>query len=325
VSANYPGTPTNKQTQGGYQISASASPSDAEGSVAIGVQPVGSGNATMFASAEATANSDGSVKVSASAGLDGLSFGQLFDLANVSSSVSLVQGTSGTPVVKSQTNLGTVTLLGQMSGLTTSGLSVLGLNVPIDINHEIIGTLNSVLSPFGVRLSYVPETIGYTDGTMSTGSQVDPAKTLQSIDSGALRVTVTRALASQGTLTATFTVGRVFVTTTDTPGFGTAEDTGSEAGGGDIATTPTAPALLGSDAGPTFAAQPSAPPTTAGSPSSPTTPRAVAAQPAYALEKGPSAESLYLMLILVALVVLLGSQALRFFSVRLALLQTKGV
>ncbi len=318
VSANFPGTPSSQQTQGGYQITATSSPIDAKGSVAIGVQPSGSSNATMFASAETAANNDGSVSVSATSGLDALSFGQLFDLANVSSSVSLTQQANGKPIIKSQTNLGTITLLGQVTGLQANGLNLLGVNVPIDVNQEILGAVDSLLAPSGIKLTYLPETVRYSDGTTSTGSSINPSKTLESVDSGALQVTATENLHAQGIATVTFTVGRGYLSTTNAPGLapatgaaGTGVDSGAAAG-------PISPAPFDDTGAGTEvpSAVPGAETTpTASSPSSPAT----STQPTYALEKGPSAESLYLMLILVALAVLLGSQAVRLFSVRLAL------
>jgi hypothetical protein len=329
VSANYPGTPSDNQTQGGYAITSSSSATDAKGAVAIGVQPAGSNNATLFASAETVANSDGSVDASASAGLDALSFGQLFDLANVSSSVSLNEQASSEPTVTSQTNLGTITLLGAATGLSSSGLNVLGLNVPIDINKEVIGTLNTLLASSGIKFTYLPETITYTDGTQSTGSTVDSSKTLESIDSGALRVTVSKNLGSQGNIVVSFTVGRTYVTTTDTPAFAPStsdEGTGLDLGG--IASSPSS--VVPFDEGssgvgslPTVSSGvtgSTTPVTTTPAPS----PHTLAVQPTYAIEKGPSAESLYLMLILVALAMLLGSQAVRVFAVRLAMSGHRG-
>jgi hypothetical protein len=319
VSANFPGRPSNQQSQGGYQITATSSATDAKGAVAIGVQPAGSSNATMFASAESTANGDGSVSVSATSGLDALSFGQLFDLGNVSSSVSLSQQANGKPTIKSQTNLGTITLLGQASGLQAKGLNVLGVNVPIDVNQEVLGTLNSLLAPSGVKLTYLPETVRYTDGTTSTGSSLTSSKTLESVDSGALRITATQKLGAQGTATVTFTVGRGYVSTTDSPGLAPAggdAGTGVDSGAGSSAPDSSLP-LNDTSAG---TDQPSVVPSGIGTtPLTPSSSPATSTQPTYAVEKGPSVESLYLMLILVALAVLLGSQAVRFFSVRLAL------
>jgi hypothetical protein len=319
VSASFPGTPSHQQTQGGYQITATSSPTDAKGAVAIGVQPAGSTNATLFASAETIANSDGSVSVSATSGLDALPFGQLFDLANVSSTVSLTQQANGKPIIKSQTNLGTITLLGQASGLEANGLNVLGVNVPIDVNQEVIGTLNTLLVPSGIKLAYVPETVTYTDGTSSTGSTINPGKTMQSVDSGALRITASKSLGSQGTVTTTFTVGRGYLSTTNTPSIApTTSDTGTGVDSGGASLGPSlsapfsdggAPIDLPSGGSGATALTPTVSPAASANPTVPT----------YALAKGPSAESLYLVLILVALTVLLGSQAVRFFSVRLAL------
>jgi hypothetical protein len=319
VAATYPGHPTSSQTQGGYQISSTASASDAKGTVTIGVQPAGSPNATMYASAETAANSDGSVSVQASAGLDALSFGQLFDLANVSSSVSLTQQSNGQPTVKAQTNLGTVTLLGQATGLHGSGLSVLGLNVPIDLNGQIISTLNTLLGSSGIKIAYLPETITYTDGTKSTGSTIDTSKTLQSIDSGALKVTAIENLQAGGILTANYILGRVYVSTTDSPGFALPTgDTGASLDTGGDLSIPTTAGSLGT-LGSVAPLVPSVSPTTTASTPAPSSTPIPAVQPTYALAKGPSVASLYLMLILVALALLLGSQAVRVFSVRLAL------
>ena len=218
VSASYPRTPTDAQTQGGYEITSTASPSDAKGAVAIGVQPAGSTNATLSSSSEASANGDGSVSVSGSAGIDALSFGQLFDIANVSSSLSMTQQANGQPKVTAETKLGTITLLGQATGLLGKGVSVLGAGVPLDVSNEIIGPLNTVLSKSGVQLTYLPETFLYTDGTKSTGASPDSSKTLQAVDSGALKVTVLQNVPGQGTYGASFTLGRVYLSTSDTPG-----------------------------------------------------------------------------------------------------------
>ena len=319
VSATYPSTPTDDQTQGGYQITSTTSTSEAMGAVKIGVQPTGSDNATMSASADTKSNGDGSVTLSASAGLDALSFGQLFDIGNVSSSLSMTQQANGQPTVTSTTNLGTVTLLGKVTGLLTNGVGLLGLNVPIDLSGEVIGTLNTLLAKTGVKLAYLPEKFGYTDGTSSTGSSPDSSKTLQSVDSGALQITVTENVPSQGPVSVRFTVGRSYLSTTDVPGYGATPggtgDTGTlgttDLGLGGITSSPSALAPLGNPL-------PSSG-TTATPPAPGSTSRPLAEQPVYTLEKGPSAESLYLVLMLVALAVLLGSQAIRIFSVRLAL------
>ena len=323
VSASYPRTPNDTQTQGGYQITSTASPNDAKGAVALGVQPAGSPNATMSSSAEASANGDGSVSVSGSAGIDALSFGQLFDIANVSSSMSMSQHANGQPKVTAQTKLGTITLLGQATGLVGNGVGVLGVGVPVDISNEVIGTLNKVLSKSGVQLTYLPETFLYTDGTSSTGATPETSKSLQAVDSGALKVTVLQNVPGQGTYGATFTLGRVYLSTSNAPGIVPAVgntgigNTGNTGLGTSVVSTgPSPPSPLGN----TGAGIVPVPSGAAGATTAPTAPtQAVAIQPTYALERGPSAASLYLLLILVALAVLAGSQAVRYFSVRLSL------
>jgi len=325
VSASYPSTPNDTQTQGGYQITSTASPNDAKGAVAIGVQPAGSPNATMSSSTEASANGDGSVSVSGSAGIDALSFGQLFDIANVSSSLSMTQQANGQPKVAAQTKLGTITLLGQASGLVGNGVSVLGVGIPVDISNEVIGTLNKLLLKYGVQLTYLPETFLYSDGTSSTGATPESSKTLQAVDSGALKVTVLQNVPGQGMYGATFTLGRVYLSTSDTPGIapavGNTGNTGNigntGAGTSVVSTGPSSPAPLGNTGAGIVSVPSGAAGGGASPPAAPT--QALAVQPTYALERGPSAESLYLLLILVALAVLAGSQAVRFFSVRLAL------
>jgi hypothetical protein len=321
VAASYPAKQNNTQTQGGYQISSTAAQSDAKGSVSLGVQAAGSPNPTMFATAETKANGDGSVSATASAGMDVLDFGQLLDLANVSSSITLTQQASQQPKITSQTNLGTVTLLGTGSGVNQAGVAALGINVPIDLNGEIISALNTALAQTGIKFTYLPETFSYTDGTSSTGSTPDSAKTLESVDSGALQVSETQNLPSQGVVTVSMTLGRVYVSTTDVPGpvfgnTGTVGNTGAPITGN--SGTGTVAPVGNSGSFPSTSATPA---TTAGAPASSTTPTtiAVAAAPAYAVEQGPPIDSAYLVLILSAIALLLVVQAVRYLAVRLAL------
>jgi hypothetical protein len=319
AAASYPAKPSNNQSQGGYQLTTSASQNDAKGAVNLGVQPAGSNNSTMFASAETTANSDGSVGLNASAGLDALSFGQLFDIGNVSSSLSMTQQSNGQPTVKSKTNLGTVTLLGQASGLLGNGLGVLGVGTPINLSTQVIGTLNTVLSKAGIQLTYLPETFTYTDGTSSTGSSPTSGKTLQAIDSGALKITVAQNIPSQGLTSVTYTVGRVYLSTSDNPGIAPVTgNSGTDTGTG-ASTNPSSLAPVDNSGTGSLAIPSTGTGGTAGAQTSSPTTGSVAGQPTFAEERGPSAWSFYLVLVLAALSALLGSQAVRYFSVRLAL------
>jgi hypothetical protein len=323
VSASYPSHKASIQSQAGYDIAATAGANTSKGAVGLGVQPSGSPNTTFFSTAQTTANPDGSVSLSASAGMDLLDFGQLLDVGNVSSSLSMTQQANQPPKVTSQTTLGTITLLGTSTGLLGKGASVLGVGVPIDINTELIGTLNTLLAKTGFKLTYLPVTYTYTDGTSSTNASPNSAKTLEAVDSGALQVTFSQNIPSQGQVTLSATLGRVYLSTTDTPGIGpTTGNSGVVAGntGAGTATPSSSPsAVLGNtgtvtgNSGPS-STSPSAP---SSAPSGST--QALASGPAYLIEHGPPIESVYLVLVLAALGLLLASQAARYLAVRLAL------
>lgn len=324
VSASYPSNKAAIQSQAGYDIAATAGANTAKGAVGLGVQPSGSPNNTFFANAQTTANSDGSVTLSASAGMDVLDFGQLLDLGNVSSSLSITQQANQQPKVTSQTTLGTITLLGQSTGLLGTGLSVFGVGVPIDLNAELIGPLNTALAQSGIKLTYLPVTYTYTDGTTSTGSSPSSSKTLQAVDSGALQVTFSQNFPSQGQVTLTATLGRVYLSTTNTPGFGpTTGNSGVITGnsGTPVAPPSSSPAAVVGNTG-TVTGNSGPPPTTPSTPTvAPPNPatHALASGPAYLVEHGPPIESIYLVLVLAALALLLASQAARYLAVRLAL------
>jgi hypothetical protein len=322
VSASYPSRKASIQSQAGYDIAATAQANSSKGAVGLGVQPSGSPNTTFFSTAETTANPDGTVTLSASAGMDLLDFGQLLDVGNVSSSLSMTQQSNQQPKVTSQTTLGTITLLGTSTGLLGKGASAFGIGVPIDINQQVIGTLNTLIAKTGIKLTYLPVTYTYTDGTSSTGSSPDSAKTLQAVDSGALQVTFSQNFPSQGPVTLSATLGRVYLSTTDTPGIGpTTGNSGVVAGNTGAGATPasSSSAVVGNTGAVTGNSGPSST-----NPSAPSTQpvgstQTLASGPAYLIEHGPPIESVYLVLVLAALGLLLASQATRYLAVRLAL------
>ena len=257
--------------------------------------------------------------------MDILDFGQLLDLGNVSSSLSMTQQANQQPKVTSQTTLGTITLLGQGSGLVGKGVSLLGVGVPLDINAQLIGALNTLLAKTGLKLTYLPVTYTYTDGTSSTGASPNSAKTLEAVDSGALQVTFSQNLPSQGQTTLSLTLGRVYLSTTNTPGIApTTGNSGVIAGntGNTGTSASTTPAVVGNTGTVTGNSSPGS----VSAPSSSSTPssgggntQALATGPAYLIEHGPPIESIYLVLVLGALLLLLASQAIRYLAVRLAL------
>jgi hypothetical protein len=216
VSSSYPTSPSASQTTGPYSVSAQSGPSQSSGTVADGASPPGSTNTTIFASAKTVANSDGSVVTSAATGVDFLNLGGLLDIGNVSSSETMTEAGSQAPTVSGRNDFGTVTLLGTTAGLVDHNLLVGGTGVPIPLSTTVLPALNAALQAAGVSLAFIPQTFAYTDGSSSTGASPDSAKTLQAVDSGALQVTLTRAIPGQGTITIIDTLGRVFVSATNT-------------------------------------------------------------------------------------------------------------
>ncbi len=317
VSASYPSSPSKNQTQAGYDINATASANSAKGVVSLGVQPSGSPNSTMFASAETTANNDGSVSVTADAGIDAVDFGQLFDIGNVSSTLSMTQQMGGQPTVTSNTNLGQITLLGDATGLGSGALSVLGIKTPLNLNTQVLSTLNALLGSVGVKFTYLPELFTYTDGTSSTGSTPNSGKTLQSVDSGALQISESRNIPSQGLTTVTITLGHIILSTTNTAGFASLGIGGPDTSGdlGSLVSPVTNPlGLIGSGLSTSVPTSTTSPAETQTSPSKP-----LESSPAYDIEKGPPIRSVYLLLVLAGLGMLFISQAVRYLAVRLAL------
>lgn len=215
VTSDYPTTVDNTQAQGPYSISATSQPQRSEGTVRIGMSQAATSDSTVQASAQTVANPDGSVDVTASAGIDLANVGGLVDIGNIGSTESMVEQGSAPPTVTGSTNLGTVTLLGQPSGLVGSALDIFGAGVPIPLKTSLIPLLDQVLAPVGVSLSYVPSTYTYTDGSTSQNAP-DPSKTIQSVQSAGLQMEVKENVKSQGLVTFTYTIGQVFVSAVNT-------------------------------------------------------------------------------------------------------------
>jgi hypothetical protein len=319
VAASYPTHPSAKQTQSGYQLSATTTGQDAKGQMQAGADQTGTNPANTFATAESTANHDGSVTVKASAGVDLLNLANLADVGNLSSTESMSLQADRKPVIKGTTNLGTITLLDKPSGLSGSTANLLGVGVPIPLSGPTIDVVNKILGPGGVKLAYLPQTFIYTDNTTTTGPAPDPSKTAKSVDSGALQVSVTRQLTQP--VTTIFTLGRVYVSATNTAGLSPGSLGGpgvSSSGGSGLPAASSPPGSTSGLAGipPATPSQPPslASPATTGRNGGPALPSLAGTAPF-----GPSAESFYLILVLAAAAALGGSQLIRLVAVRLAL------
>jgi hypothetical protein len=327
VAASFPGTSTNAEQQGPYAINAEASQYDSHGHVALGAGLAGSSGSTFSASAQTTANADGSVTVSASTGIDLLNIGGLLDIGNITSSARMTLAAGKKPNVTQSISLGTVSLLGSTTGLVGSQLKILGHALALPLVPTLIATLNHLLKPAGVGLTLLPAKYTYTDGT-STTATVAASKTIQSVDTGALQMTMAQNVATQGEVKLVVTIGRVSVSAINTPGFApgppptdSGADSGSPGDGGIVVggrgpgatVVPVVPAASSASGG-VPSALPAVPtPSTAAS----APPVQEAATLVFA--KGPRADSAYLVLVIAALAALAGSVLIRVLGVRAAL------
>ena len=319
VAASYPTSPSANQTQSGYQLSATTTGQDAKGQVKVGADQAGTNPANTFATAESTVHGDGSVVVKASAGVDLLNLGGLADVGNLSSTESMTQQADGKPVIKGTTNLGTITLLDKPSGLSGSTANLLGVGVPIPLTPATIDVVNKVLGPGGIKLAYLPQTFVYTDDTTSTGPAPDSSKTVKSVDSGALQVNITRQLTQP--VTTIVTLGRVYVSATNTAGSNAASLAVPDTTTGGASAVPSASSSpgTGSSVAGIPPATPGQPPSLAGPATTGRNSERAVRSLAGTARVGPSAESFYLILVLAAAAALGGSQLIRIVAVRLAL------
>jgi hypothetical protein len=158
----------------------------------------------------------------------------------------------------------------------------------------------------------------YTDGTSTEGTAV-ANKTLQSVDTGALQLTILEKVPTQGEVKLAVTIGRVVVSAVNTPGFAPQPPTSGFGGGGISApsggtigagtvSVPTSGAALPSVGSPAVSSAPPA----ATNPTSAPARRSVV----LAYDKGPTAQGVYLMVVLAALATIAGSVLIRFLGVR---------
>jgi|GEM_PF-2768339 len=210
VQASYPTSASRSEVQPGYQIIATAGPSQSEGRAQLGQSQPGAGVASGFATALTEARPDGSVFASGTSGAVGLVLGGLLELGEVSSRVEMTARPGAAPEIVNKTNLGTVTVLKLPSGVQDGTLRIGGFNTNLSLTPDVIPTLNKFLEPSGMKMDYVPTSYKYEDGSTSEGS-ITKGKSPLSIESGGLRITFARDFGAQGHQQVSYTVGRVGV------------------------------------------------------------------------------------------------------------------
>ena len=87
----------------------------------------------------------------------------------------------------------------------------------IPLTSTLIGSLNTLLKPGGISLTMLPAKYTYTDGTTSQATQT-AGKIVQALDTGALQLTMTEDVATQGIVKLAVTLGRVTVSAINTHG-----------------------------------------------------------------------------------------------------------
>lgn len=205
VYSSYPVRETDRQAQGAYTISASSEENRSEGFVTMGSSAPGDAS-TLFSTATAQANDDGTVTVSARSGVDRITVAGVLDIANVSSLASITKSASQPAKYATTINLGAVTLNG-------TKLDLAGQAQQQQLSPAVVSGLNTVLAPAGITLTYLPARYVFADG--STGAEPDAGKVIQAVESGALRVDVARNVEGQGEIVTRLTLGRVLVAATN--------------------------------------------------------------------------------------------------------------
>jgi hypothetical protein len=223
AESNYPAVPSAKETTAaGYTLSAESALDHSTALVNLGSADAQRG--VSFASALTTAASSGVVTGIGSAGIRLLNIENVATIADVSSIASMEMNGSGPPVVKTQTNLGSITVSGYPVAVTPDGVTVTGTNLPVPVN-QANEQVNQALSSSGITMRLLPATTQYVPGT----------KIVKAVTSGALQITMLADIPTQGPTTFDLVLGRVVVTGTDSGG--SAGATPSATAGSPTATT----------------------------------------------------------------------------------------
>ncbi|HEX4101906.1 MAG TPA: hypothetical protein VHY21_15415 [Pseudonocardiaceae bacterium] len=208
AASNYPAVTSEREaTAAGYTLSANSSATRSTALVNMGAAGQDAKRGVSFASADTVADPDGTIRALGSAGTELLNVENVVSIANVSSTAGMEIKGTGSPVVKTETHLGSITVGGFPVALTPEGVRAAGNDTPAgfkDANDQI----NRALSSSGITLRYLPSTIEYVPGT----------RTVKSVTSGAVQLTMLVDEPTQGKTTYDFVLGRVFLTGSDASG-----------------------------------------------------------------------------------------------------------
>lgn len=201
VRSSYPGQPSGSQENHGYSIQATSSQNEAKALVNLGPMGPGASNATLFSLADVLVDNNGVLNAVGTSGVDLLNLGNVLDIANVSSRISMTDPGSGAATFVTTTDVGTITVSGQKFGLNEKGLTAGATSSGSSadqVNHA-----TEALKAAGITIRYIPSSVAYAPDT----------HTVQSVQSGAVEVAYQHDVPSQGLTTTTYTIGYVALTT----------------------------------------------------------------------------------------------------------------
>lgn len=197
VLSSYPTTPSAKQSNGSYNIAADSKTDRSAGTVRLGVvQPGTDGN--IHALANTIANSNGSVAASGESGVETLNIGGVLSIGKVVSSLTMTAPGSKEPKIATSTLVSALEVNGVPIGIDENGITVLGTNSAIPA-EQFNASVKDALAAAGISLTYLPAT-----------ETIDPLTDfVQTVESGALQVTLTQAVPGQGEYRIDMIFGRV--------------------------------------------------------------------------------------------------------------------
>ena len=232
VSTTYPGSPTADESQGPYVVKATSSQYQSSAQAGFGISPnAGSAdsNQQAYSRATVTANADGTVVATASAGVDAISIGGILDALKVGSTATLTGNGTSPPVLTASSDLGTFQVLGFKIGITQSGFDVAGASLPLPTG-QVLAEVSKVLGSKGVQISVLP---AVTDKNPDTGAT--------EYTSASVKVVTVQNAPALGPVTIEYDFGRVTVTAADVAVGGTSTGTGTGTGGTGTGNTPAPP------------------------------------------------------------------------------------
>jgi hypothetical protein len=204
VISSYPTTPSAKQTNSSYSIAADSAQDRSTGAVRLGVVQAGT-DGNVHALARTIANANGSVTAAGESGVEFLNIGGVLSIGKVLSSLSMTEPGSKAPKITSNTLVSALAVNGIPIGINEKGITVYGTDSSLPAD-QLNASVKDALAAAGISLTYLPST-----------QTIDPVTNfVQTVESGALRVTVAQEVPGQGEYKIDMIFGRVVASVINT-------------------------------------------------------------------------------------------------------------